>query len=136
MFNQTGIHSEKLAGPVQILYNVQNQVAVPILVDSTMASVTVDGRKVVKAGTPLAGDLTNRSTPFKAPAAAVGGSNPVPASPAVGVLVHDVDITNGNANGSLLIWGFVNLNRLDTATQTLATNAAEDLAGKVWMLRD
>lgn len=127
MLNQTGIHSETLTAPVQILYNVPNQMAVPILVDSTMASVTVDGRKVVKAGTPLAGDLLNRDTPFKAPDKD---------SAAVGVLLHDVDITNGNANGSLLIWGFVNLNRLDAATQTLATGAKEALSGKVWLLKD
>lgn len=136
MFNQTGIHSERLTGPVQILYNVPNQVAIPILVDSTMASVTVGGRKVVKAGTPLAGDITNRSTAFKAPVPPTTGESPTPGTPAVGVLVHDVDITDGNANGSLLIWGFINLDRLDTATQALATATAKDLNGKVWMLRD
>lgn len=136
MLNQTGIHSETLTAPVQILYNVPNQMAVPILVDSTMASITVDGRKVVKAGTPLAGDLTARSTPFKAPVPATTGENPTSGTPAVGILLHDVDITNGNANGSLLIWGFVNLNRLDTATQTLAKAAQKDLDGKVWLLKD
>nr|DAK02428.1 MAG TPA: Head decoration protein [Caudoviricetes sp.] len=129
MFNRPGIKKETLAAPQQILFNVQNQMSVPILVDKTMASVTVDGRKVVKAGTPLSGDLTARGTAFKA---AVDTS-----APAVGVLLHDVDITDNNANGTLLIWGFVNLDRLDSATAALITATRKtELAGRVWFLKD
>jgi hypothetical protein len=98
--------------------------SVSILVDKSTASVTEDGRSIVKAGTPLAGDLTARDTAFKA------GDSPV------GVLLHDVDITDGNANGTLLIWGFVNVNRLDSATKALATAAATSLAGKITFLAD
>lgn len=129
MFNRPGIKKETLAAPQQILFNVQNQMSVPILVDKTMASVTVDGRKVVKAGTPLSGDLTARGTAFKA---AVDTS-----APAVGVLLHDVDITDNNANGTLLIWGFVNLDRLDSATAGLITATRKtELAGRIWFLKD
>ena len=129
MFNRPGIKKETLAAPQQILFNVQNQMSVPILVDKTMASVTVDGRKVVKAGTPLSGDLTARGTAFKA---AVDTS-----APAVGVLLHDVDITDTNANGTLLIWGFVNLDRLDSATAGLITTTRKtELAGRIWFLKD
>lgn len=129
MFNRPGIKKETLAAPQQILFNVQNQMSVPILVDKTMASVTVDGRKVVKAGTPLSGDLTARGTAFKA---AVGST-----APAVGVLLHDVDITDNNANGTLLIWGFVNLDRLDSATAGLITATRKtELAGRIWFLKD
>jgi hypothetical protein len=124
MLNRTGIFTETAAAPVQILYNVQNQVSVSILVDGSTTSVTEDGRKIVKAGTPLAGDLADRSTAFKA------GDTPT------GVLLHDVDITDGTANGTLLIWGFVNLDRLDSATQTLATAAKTALDGKIYLLRD
>lgn len=129
MFNRPGIKKETLAAPQQILFNVQNQMSVSVLVDSTMASVTVDGRKVVKAGTPLNGDLATRGTAFKA---AVDTS-----APAVGVLLHDVDITDGNANGTLLIWGFVNLDRLDSATAALITATRKtELAGRIWFLKD
>lgn len=129
MFNRPGIKKETLAAPQQILFNVQNQMSVSILVDKTMASVTVDGRKVVKAGTPLSGDLTARGTAFKA---AVDTS-----APAVGVLLHDVDITDNNANGTLLIWGFVNLDRLDSATAGLITATRKtELAGRIWFLKD
>lgn len=129
MFNRPGIKKETLAAPQQILFNVQNQMSVPILVDKTMASVTVDGRKVVKAGTPLNGDLTARGTAFKAAADST--------APAVGVLLHDVDITDNNANGTLLIWGFVNLDRLDSATAAKITATRKtELAGQIWFLKD
>lgn len=129
MFNRPGIKKETLAAPQQILFNVQNQMSVPILVDKTMASVTVDGRKVVKAGTPLNGDLAARGTAFKAAADTT--------APAVGVLLHDVDITDNNANGTLLIWGFVNLDRLDSATAGLITATRKtELAGRIWFLKD
>lgn len=129
MLNQTGIKKTKGAAPTQILFSVEHQMSVSVLVDKTMASVLVDGRKVVKAGTPLAGSLVNRATAFKAPT----GTD----THAVGVLLHDVDITDGNANGSLLIWGFVNLNRVDTATAALVNaDAISSLKGQVYFLKD
>lgn len=52
---------------------------------------------------------------------------------AVGVLLHDVDVTAGDNNGTLLIFGFVNINRLDEATATAIQAAASDLDGKVFI---
>lgn len=127
MLNRTGIKKETAGAPVQILFNVQNQMSVSIRVDDAVA-VTENDRKLVKAGTPLNGDLTARNTAFKAAADTT--------APAVGVLLHDVDVTDGDANGSLLIWGFVNLDRLDTATAALITaNRKSELAGRVWFLK-
>ena len=84
---------------------------------------------MVKAGTPLNGDLTARNTVFKAAAD--------PTAPAVGVLLHDVDITDNNASGTLLIWGFVNLDRLDSATASKITATRKtELAGRIWFLKD
>lgn len=240
MLNQTGIHKVTGAAPVQILFNVQNQMSVSVKVDDAVSYQTIDGRKIVKAGTPLAGDLANRATAFtngitagtkgvftlqittafaadekltiegvdytcaatedvaakkfagaNAAAqitsllkmvttddyvvAAVSGAtdklgftqkvadasdtsgptvsktsstgaigsvtkvtDPVDGTAsAVGVLLHDVDVTDGDANGSLLIWGFVNINRLDATVQTMITSALKAaLAGKVWFLAD
>lgn len=127
MLNKTGITKTSGIAPVQILFNVQNQMSVGVKVSSAMASTTVNGRKIVKAGTPVTGDLTNRAAAFTA----AGADN------AVGVLLHDVDITDGDANASLLIWGFVNMDRMDTATQGLITSGVKTaLAGKVWFLKD
>lgn len=127
MLNRTGIKKETLAGPVQILFNVQNQMSVGIRVDDAY-SVTRDGRKIVPAGTPLSGSLEARNTAF---VKAVDTTNP-----ATGVLLHDVDVTEGDANGTLLIWGFVDLNKVDTATAALITsNRKTELAGKVTFLK-
>lgn len=240
MLNQTGIHKVTGAAPVQILFNVQNQMAVSVKVDDAVTYQTIDGRKIVKAGTPLTGDLANRASAFtlgvsagtkgvftlqittafandevltiagvnytkKATesvadkqfsgstaaeqvtsllkmvtttlytVAAVSGAadkigftqkvanasdtsgptvsktsstgaigsvtkvtDPVNGSAnAVGILLHDVDVTDGDANGSLLIWGFVNIDRIDSTTQTLISSALKTaLAGKIWFLAD
>lgn len=128
MFNQTGIKKVTGAAPVQILYNVQNQMSVSIVVDDAYF-VTKDGHKIVPAGTPLSGDLTSRGTAF---VKAADSSHP-----ANGILLHDVDVTDGNANGTLLIWGFVNLDRVDSTTAALVTATRKtELDGKIWFLKD
>ena len=240
MLNQTGIKKVTGSAPVQILFNVQNQMAVGVKVDDAVTYQTINGRKIVKAGTPLTGDLKNRASAFtngitagtkgvftlqittafaadekltidgtdytcaatedvagkkfaganaaaqvtsllkmvKADdydVAAVSGAtdklgftqkaadasdtsgptvsktsttgaigsvtkvtDPVDGSAnAVGILLHDVDVTDGDANGSLLIWGFVNINRIDATTQAMITSALETaLAGRIWFLKD
>lgn len=129
MLNRSGIIKETAVAPSQILFNVQNQMSVGVIVDETVGTAGEDGRKIVKAGTPLNGDLTARDTAFMA---ATDTSNPT-----VGVLLHDVDVTDGDANGTLLIWGFVNLNRMDSTTAGLITaDRKADLAGRVWFLKD
>lgn len=127
MFNKTGITKVTGAAPIQILFNVQNQMSVGIKLAKDFAgAVTENGRKIVKAGTPLTGDLTNRANAFTAAA----GS-------AVGILLHDVDVTESEANASLLIWGFVNLDRVDATTKALLTSEVQtSLAGRVYFLSD
>lgn len=117
MFNKTGIKKTTGAAPVQILFDVQNQVSVSIVVDDGY-SVTRDGRKIVPAGTPLSGSLTARNTAF---VKAVDNTKP-----ATGVLLHDVDVTDGDTNGTLLIWGFVDLNKIDATTAELLTATRQD----------
>lgn len=130
MLNKTGITKVTGAAPVQILFNVQNQMSVGIkLAKNFTGAVTENGRKVVKAGTPLSGDLTARGTAFVAAADTT--------APAVGILLHDVDVTDADANATLLIWGFVNLSRVDSTTASKITaNRKTELAGKVWFLKD
>lgn len=127
MLNKTGITKVSGAAPVQILFNVQNQMSVGIKLAKDFAGAVVEnGRKIVKAGTPLSGDLTNRSAAFTAAE-----------STATGVLLHDVDVTDSDANATLLIWGFVNLNRVDAATKSKLTSAIQtSLSGKVYFLSD
>ena len=108
--NNSGIKTEKLGAPKQILLNPDLQFSVGIVV-SNAEFVTEGGKKLVKAGTPMVGNLDARTTAFTV----VGGSD---ANKVQGVLLHDVDVTDGNANGTLLIMGFVNTNRIDSTTKT------------------
>lgn len=113
MLNQSGIKKQSYGSVTQILCNPDMQYSIGCVVAQALG-VTVGSKKIVKAGTPLAGTL-NSTTPYIAPTGA-GAANT-----AVGVLLHDVDVTAGNANGTLLVFGFVNLNRLETDTKALVT---------------
>ena len=72
----------------------------------------MDGKKIIKAGTPLTGDILKRNTAFT-----VGTS-----ANAVALLLHDLDVTDGNANGTILISGYVDYDKLDADVQELITN--------------
>lgn len=116
MLNQTGIKHKVYTNPNQILWNTQDQCSVGIVVDADIVtSADANGRKIAKAGTPLAGSLDARTTPFTA-ASGAGAANT-----AVGILLHDVDVTAGDANGTLLIFGFVNTARIDETTKAKIT---------------
>ena len=116
MLNRTGIKREKVVSVDQILFAVEHQVSVGIVVDDT-CGVQVGNKKIAKAGTPVTGSLDARTTAFT-PATAGSGSS---ASNAVGILLHDVDVTAGDANGTLLIFGFVDTNKIDTTTKAKIT---------------
>lgn len=114
----------------QILFNTEPQVSVGVLVSNSGISAGDDGRKVVKAGTPLTGSLEARGTAFTKASTTSGVSN------AVGILLHDVDVTAGSENGTLLIFGFVDLNKVDTTTAALVTTEVKTaLKGGVTFLK-
>lgn len=108
----------------QILFMTQPYAAVGAVMSATGA-VQVGGRKIQKAGTPVAGDLTARATEFT-----VAGAND-----AVGVLVHDVDVTEGAENATVLIFGFVDLNKVEEDVATKIETSKAALAGKVTFLK-
>jgi hypothetical protein len=125
-----GIKKETVVSPTQILFMTQPYAAVGVQVTNTGISADSDGRKILKAGTPVTGSLQARGTAFVKASTTEGVSN------AVGVVVHDVDVTDGAENGTLLIFGFVDLNKLDTATAALITTEVETaLKGKVTFLK-
>lgn len=133
MLNQTGIKKSSYVSTNQILFNTDPFVAVSIIVDDTLGVTDPStGRKIVKAGTPLAGDLTKRETAF----VAVNEASVSLASDAKGILLHDVDVTTGDANGTLLIFGFVNVDRID-ATVMAKNNeyVKKALDGKIYFLK-
>lgn len=118
MLNRTGIKKESFGNRNQILFAIEHQVSVGVIVDdAVVSSPDSSGRKIVKAGTPLTGNLDARGTAFTA--ASAGSSSA--ASDAVGILLHDVDVTSGDGNGTLLIFGFVNTDRIDDTTKAKLT---------------
>ena len=114
MLNRSGITNTSLAATKQILANVDLQSSVGCIVPQTLG-VVVGSKKIAKAGTPIKINLMNLQTA----AVKADGTTPLNA-----VLLHDVDVTAGNANGTALIFGFVNVNRVDSDVATAITTAA------------
>ena len=114
MLNNSGVHKTTLAATRQILANVELQSSVGCIVPASMG-VAVGTKKLVKAGTPIRIDLMNLQTV----AQAANGDTAMNA-----VLLHDVDVTVGNANGTALVFGFVNVNRVEADVAALITTAA------------
>ena len=114
----------------QILFATQPSMSVGVVVGNAGVSADSEGKKILKAGTPLKGSLEARGTAWTLSADS-SGSNP-----AVGVLLHDVDVTAGNENGTALIFGFVDLNKVDSSVTALITTATKTaLAGKVTFIK-
>lgn len=109
MLNQSGIKNVSALSPVQILANTSLQASVGCIV-SEVLGVDVNGRKIAKAGTPVVIDLLDLQEPV---VAAAEGTE------ANAVLLHSVDVTAGNANGTALYFGVVNVNRLEDDVKTL-----------------
>ena len=63
MLNNTGIKKEKFSSGNQILFAVEHQVSMGIVVDESVG-VTEGAKKIAKAGTPLTGNLDARETAF------------------------------------------------------------------------
>lgn len=128
MLNRDGITKATATTPKQILANVDIQASCGCIVPATLG-VAVGTRKIAKAGTPINIDLLNLQTAVKKPAAAQSGPPAVAAVPMNAVLLHDVDVTNGDANGTALYLGVVNVNRVESDVASAIT-AAVAIDGK------
>lgn len=116
MLNNTGVKKESFVSGNQILFAVEHQVSMGVVVDQSVGvEDAATKKKIAKAGTPLAGNLDERGTAFTL---ATGAD-------VVGVLLHDVDVTIGDNNGSILLFGFVNTNRIDEVTKGKITSTVK-----------
>lgn len=125
MLNQTGFESKSYNTRKTILVDPENSTALSCMVSNTGVTAGADGKKMVMAGTPVYGDKLARNTPFTvtAPTPETGK----PAAKPVGVILHDVDVTNGPANSQFVIFGFIDVTKIDTATATKLKAAEADL---------
>lgn len=128
MLNRSGISKTTLTATRQILANVDMQASCGCIVPTALGVAVGSNRKIAKAGTPINIDLLNLQTAVKKPAAAQPESSTA-AVPMNAVLLHDVDVTNGNANGTALYFGVVNVNRVESDVASAIT-AAVAIDGK------
>ena len=128
MLNQSGITKTSATAPTQILADVGMQFSVGCSV-AQAAGATVGDKKIAKAGTPLVVDPSNLQP------AATKGTIAASAGTANAVLLHDVDVTAGNANGTALLFGFVNINRMESDVQALYTVTGVNVAGGVTAIK-
>lgn len=128
--NKSGIRKTDYVSENQILFCKEGYVGVGVVVDTTAGTEDDEtGRTIVKAGTPLTGDLTARATAFTK---ATTSTN----SNAIGVLYRDLDVTDGDANATLMIAGYVNIDRLDSTVQAMITNDVKTaLKGNITFLK-
>ena len=82
MLNQTGIKKTSAVTRKVILIAPELAFSLSCKVANTGVAAGEDGKKIVKAGTPLAGNIEARDTAFT-----VAGAEATPC----GILLHDVD---------------------------------------------
>ena len=120
MLNQTGVETKSYGAPEKnILVDPLNSTAVSIVVANTGVTADTEGKKIIKAGTPVYGSLQARNTAFK-----ISGEQG--AKPA-GVILHDVDVTAGNANSQIVIFGTIDVSKVDATTATTLIAAEANL---------
>lgn len=95
-------------------------------------------QKVAETGNSPSASVTQAAEGTMAitSATVTSGSTGTVSSDAVGVLLHEVDVTAGNENATLLIFGFVDLNKVPTAAKDkIDSSAKAALSGKVTFLK-
>lgn len=147
--NKEFVRTEGYNNANTILFCEEGKLAISVVVGNTGATV-VDGRKILKAGTPMTGDLTARTTAFQKATTtegkagnltvgADGGTIELPepkTSNAVGILMYDADVTDGEANAQIYLFGVVDMNKLDNTTAALITEEVKAaLAGRIMFVK-
>lgn len=101
--------------------------ALPCIVSNAGVTANADGRKIIKAGTPLyasADYFMNRQTLMKVTKSTESSSTDA----VYGVARWDIDVTDEEkTNATLLIAGFVDYLKLDSSVQTVIDTAKTSL---------
>lgn len=127
--NQSGIKKTDYVSEKQILFCSEGYVGVGVVV-SQSAGESVGGKTIVKAGTPLTGDLTARQTAFTKASTSTD-------SDVVGIAYRDIDVTDGDTNATLMIAGYVNLDMVDSTVEStmLTADVKKALKGSITFLK-
>lgn len=106
------------APELDVLLNPDNAFEIGVIVSNTGVSADSNGRKIIKAGTPVGGTtnvLQTRNAILNVTNSSSTGAN------SQGVLRHDVDVTDGNANATLIVRGEVDSSKCPTLDSTVIT---------------
>lgn len=107
MLNDGRIVKSTYVAPTQILADPNLQFSVGCIVPTTAGVFdSSSGRKIARAGLPITVDLGSINSVCKVANATTDIAN--------AVLLHDVDVTNGQSNGTALIFGFVDMSKLSS----------------------
>lgn len=112
------ITTKEFGNDKQILIAPELAFTIGALVGNSGVNADSEGKKIIKAGTPVGSStsvLTNRQTVLT-----VGGT-------AQGVVLHDVDVTAGDTNATIVLEGTIDLLKLDSTTATALSSAAGTL---------
>lgn len=108
MLNNSKVTNNIYASSTQILADPDLQFSVGCIVPTIAGETDSNsGRKIAHAGLPLTVDLGSLNSACKVANATANIAN--------AVLLHDVDVTDGQNNGTALIFGFVDMSKLSTA---------------------
>ena len=119
------VKSKNYSNEKQILIAPELAFSIGCLVGNTGVDADSNGRKIIKAGTPVGGStsvLTNRQTVLTK-----GAEN------AQGVVLHDVDVTDGDGRATLVISGYVDLYKVDDDVKSIITSATSTLSRIVFL---
>ena len=106
MLNDGRIVKSTCVAPVQILADPNLQFSVGCIVPAVAGNDTDDGRKIAQAGLHIVVDLGSLNDACKVADATTNLAN--------AVLLHDVDVTKGQNNGTALIFGFVDMSKVSS----------------------
>lgn len=95
-----------------LIANNSYMVTLPAQVTNTGVDADSDGKKILRAGTPVTGNIEKRDTAFTK----TNGNT------AKAILLHDVDVTNGASNATIVLAGVVDLLKIDETTAALITS--------------
>ena len=110
-----------------------------VIVGNTGIDADSNGRKIIKAGTPLGNAsynvLENRDKTVIASITTSGTPDTIAPAPQ-GVLYRDVDVTDGTAEGVLVVQGVVDLLKVDATTaSTFITEKAKEGLPKITFVK-
>ena len=119
------VKTKSYSNEKQILIAPELAFTIGCLVGNSGVDADSNGRKIIKAGTPVGGStsvLTNRQTVLTK-----GAEN------AQGVVLHDVDVTDGDGRATLVVSGYVDLYKVDSDVASIITSATVTLSRIVFL---